>query len=154
NLSISFEGTQNPTDHIFNYLPAWQPDSPSYENHIDRLKIANHENDDDDDDFDSINFDNLQCSYIVGRNCASCNRSFTLIWRRHHCRRCGHIFCSKCCNYWQSIEGLANSKPVRICSECHDFLTAIYITQFTKNNEKVKFTLSLLLFIHLLFIYI
>ncbi|CAH8611300.1 unnamed protein product [Schistosoma curassoni] len=122
NLSISFEGTQNPTDHIFNYLPAWQPDSPSYENHIDRLKIDNHNEDDDDDD-DSINFDDSQCSYIVGRNCASCNRLFTLIWRRHHCRRCGHIFCSKCCNYWQSIEGLASSKPVRICSDCHDFLS-------------------------------
>ncbi|CAH8634418.1 unnamed protein product, partial [Schistosoma rodhaini] len=73
NLSISFEGTQNPTDHIFNYLPAWQPDSPSYENHIDQLKFDNHDGDDD-----SIDLNDLQCSYIVGRNCASCNRPFTL----------------------------------------------------------------------------
>ncbi|CAH8544049.1 unnamed protein product [Schistosoma turkestanicum] len=118
NLSVSFEGTQNPTDHIFNYLPAWQPDSPPsyHQNQIDSLKIENGADDDDEQD----NNDDV----VVGHSCASCNRPFTLIRRRHHCRRCGYIFCSKCCNYWQSIEGLATNKPVRICSECHEFLNS------------------------------
>ncbi|KAH8873627.1 Lateral signaling target protein 2 like [Schistosoma japonicum] len=124
NIGLSFEGTQNPTDQIFNYLPPWQPDSPSYQNRLDISKIdsADSEHEQIDDDPIDSN-DDIQSAYIVGRYCASCNRSFNLIRRRHHCRRCGHIFCSKCCNYWQSIEGLASNKPVRICSECHDFLS-------------------------------
>ncbi|KAK4468558.1 hypothetical protein MN116_007753 [Schistosoma mekongi] len=123
NISLSFEGTQNPTDQMFNYLPAWQPDSPSYQNHLDLSKVDSADSEYEqmnDDPIDSN--DDTQSAYIVGRYCASCNRSFNFIRRRHHCRRCGHIFCSKCCNYWQSIEGLASNKPVRICSECHDFL--------------------------------
>lgn len=29
-------------------------------------------------------------------NCASCKKSFSLFTRKHHCRVCGHIFCSTC----------------------------------------------------------
>lgn len=31
-------------------------------------------------------------------NCSDCNTEFGLITRRHHCRACGEVFCSKCCN--------------------------------------------------------
>ncbi|CAH8587570.1 unnamed protein product [Heterobilharzia americana] len=128
NLGYPIEGIENPNDSLFNYLPAWQPDFPLYQNNIHQIvKIESDDDNDNDEhrhqiDGDSVSSDDVQDSYIIGHHCATCNRSFTLIRRRHHCRRCGHIFCSKCCNHWQPIEGLASNKPVRICSECHEFL--------------------------------
>ncbi|MEM9243129.1 MAG: FYVE zinc finger domain-containing protein [Pseudomonadota bacterium] len=29
--------------------------------------------------------------------CHDCSNSFTMFTRRYHCRRCGNIFCDKCC---------------------------------------------------------
>lgn len=31
-------------------------------------------------------------------SCTKCDRPFTLFLRRHHCRRCGRIFCAECSN--------------------------------------------------------
>ncbi|CAH8865335.1 unnamed protein product [Trichobilharzia szidati] len=135
NLGSPIEGIQNLNDSLlFNYLPTWQPDCPpsssSYRAVVNRSKLetdednnSTHFTDDDIIGDDTDDAEDYQSDYIVGRQCASCNRSFTLIWRRHHCRRCGHIFCSKCCNHWQPIEGLASDKPVRICLECYEFLS-------------------------------
>lgn len=30
-------------------------------------------------------------------NCMLCHKDFTIFNRRHHCRRCGRIFCDECC---------------------------------------------------------
>ena len=30
--------------------------------------------------------------------CAMCTSKFTSFRRRHHCRSCGQVFCSKCCS--------------------------------------------------------
>nr|CAH8865480.1 unnamed protein product [Trichobilharzia regenti] len=135
NLGSPIEGIQNLNDSLlFNYLPTWQPDSPTSSSSY-RAVFGNRSKLETDEDNNSVQFtdddiiddgtddtDDYQFDYVVGRQCATCNRSFTLIWRRHHCRRCGHIFCSKCCNHWQPIEGLASDKPVRICHECYEFL--------------------------------
>ena len=37
------------------------------------------------------------------RECYDCGDKFTTFRRRHHCRICGQIFCSKCCN--QELSG-------------------------------------------------
>ena len=34
----------------------------------------------------------------VATSCYECEAKFTTFRRRHHCRVCGQIFCSKCCN--------------------------------------------------------
>ena len=34
----------------------------------------------------------------VATTCYDCEAKFTTFRRRHHCRVCGQIFCSKCCN--------------------------------------------------------
>ena len=31
-------------------------------------------------------------------SCYNCRDDFTFLNRRHHCRLCGKIFCSNCCN--------------------------------------------------------
>eukprot|EP01060_Flectonema_neradi_P002999 TRINITY_DN11885_c0_g2_i1.p1 TRINITY_DN11885_c0_g2~~TRINITY_DN11885_c0_g2_i1.p1 ORF type:complete len:281 (+),score=27.22 TRINITY_DN11885_c0_g2_i1:31-843(+) len=45
-------------------------------------------------------------------NCGGCTRQFSWIWRKHHCRRCGKIFCSSCAK-------TPSSTTPRLCDGCH-----------------------------------
>eukprot|EP00808_Paulinella_micropora_P025740 g49544.t1 len=47
--------------------------------------------------------------------CGRCGLPFTTLRRRHHCRLCGMLRCSKCSNRREVILSLGNS-PVRICT--------------------------------------
>ena len=49
-------------------------------------------------------------------SCMHCQKDFKLLTRRrHHCRKCGKIFCSSCSSM-RKIENLEK----RICAECAD----------------------------------
>ncbi|EAL64291.1 hypothetical protein DDB_G0286231 [Dictyostelium discoideum AX4] len=53
-------------------------------------------------------------------NCHKCKASFTLLNRRHHCRRCGLVFCNRCSSNEAKIPQLNyNFVPVRVCDECY-----------------------------------
>eukprot|EP00658_Telonema_sp_P-2_P065186 TRINITY_DN54498_c0_g1_i2.p1 TRINITY_DN54498_c0_g1~~TRINITY_DN54498_c0_g1_i2.p1 ORF type:complete len:343 (-),score=47.42 TRINITY_DN54498_c0_g1_i2:187-1170(-) len=52
------------------------------------------------------------------QECAGCHRGFTLFRRRHHCRRCGWLFCSKCGSEYDLIPGMGYSRRVRMCGGC------------------------------------
>ncbi|XP_063369751.1 RUN and FYVE domain-containing protein 2 isoform X2 [Cydia amplana] len=49
--------------------------------------------------------------------CTACAKEFTIARRKHHCRRCGHIFCSACSD--KSVALAGNTKPVRVCDACY-----------------------------------
>ncbi|VVC87436.1 unnamed protein product [Leptidea sinapis] len=49
-------------------------------------------------------------------SCAACAKDFTIARRKHHCRRCGNIFCSACSDKTVALPG--NTKPVRVCDAC------------------------------------
>ncbi|KAL9954691.1 hypothetical protein ACROYT_G042259 [Oculina patagonica] len=51
-------------------------------------------------------------------NCVKCNRKFDFTHRRHHCRRCGKIFCGSCCDHKVMLPRLSFIDPVRVCEEC------------------------------------
>ncbi|SPO27125.1 uncharacterized protein UTRI_10586_B [Ustilago trichophora] len=67
------------------------------------------------------------------RNCRGCGRHFTFFLRKHHCRRCGRIFCDSCSSKRAqlrlaeivvdpSLPGMAASEalvPTRVCNGCH-----------------------------------
>ncbi|XP_034939825.1 uncharacterized protein Sara isoform X3 [Chelonus insularis] len=51
-------------------------------------------------------------------NCMLCDARFTVIKRRHHCRACGKVLCSKCCNLKYKLEYQKNVES-RVCSTCY-----------------------------------
>ncbi|XP_078260362.1 1-phosphatidylinositol 3-phosphate 5-kinase isoform X7 [Rhinoraja longicauda] len=52
------------------------------------------------------------------KECYDCSDKFTTFRRRHHCRLCGQIFCSRCCN--QEIPGkfMGYAGDLRACTYC------------------------------------
>lgn len=54
----------------------------------------------------------------VTANCMDCNAHFTLLRRRHHCRRCGKIFCARCSAHSITLPRYGHYKPVRVCNSC------------------------------------
>eukprot|EP00039_Didymoeca_costata_P029403 m.24539 g.24539 ORF g.24539 m.24539 type:complete len:368 (+) comp7616_c0_seq2:21-1124(+) len=50
--------------------------------------------------------------------CKLCKRSFGLARRKHHCRKCGQIFCHDCSS--QKAALVSNPTPVRVCDICFD----------------------------------
>ncbi|XP_046386822.1 1-phosphatidylinositol 3-phosphate 5-kinase isoform X2 [Ischnura elegans] len=54
----------------------------------------------------------------VSKECYECGEKFTTFRRRHHCRVCGQIFCSRCCS--QEIPGkiMGCTGDLRVCTYC------------------------------------
>ena len=46
-------------------------------------------------------------------NCGNCQATFTFTNRRHHCRKCGYIFCNSCSSKQSAIPGLYEG--VKVC---------------------------------------
>ncbi|CAD6189060.1 unnamed protein product [Caenorhabditis auriculariae] len=54
----------------------------------------------------------------TGKECYQCEERFTTFRRRHHCRLCGQIFCSKCCNNRVDGSSLGYLGELRLCDFC------------------------------------
>ncbi|XP_063694594.1 FYVE, RhoGEF and PH domain-containing protein 4-like isoform X2 [Bolinopsis microptera] len=54
--------------------------------------------------------------------CMSCERTFTTIVRRHHCRACGKVYCSMCSSNKQWLA--FDNKNGRVCDSCNTILSA------------------------------
>ncbi|XP_043377177.1 lateral signaling target protein 2 homolog isoform X4 [Chelonia mydas] len=51
--------------------------------------------------------------------CTSCGAPFSMVRRRHHCRSCGKIFCSRCSQHTAPLPHYGLLKPVRVCTHCY-----------------------------------
>jgi len=54
-------------------------------------------------------------------DCMQCNKAFSILRRRHHCRKCGSIICAECSKTKAIIPGVDKAKEVRICDYCKLF---------------------------------
>ena len=71
------------------------------------------------------------------KTCHDCNLKFTIRRRRHHCRRCGRLFCKKCSaervrleTYISPFGVMKNNKEekLRVCDSC--FIAVVTIIHF------------------------
>lgn len=60
--------------------------------------------------------------WAEGDICLECGIKFGLTIRKHHCRHCGRILCSKCSDRDVPILKFGLNKPVRVCSVCFNVL--------------------------------
>uniref|UniRef100_A0A8C4Q0F0 Lateral signaling target protein 2 homolog n=1 Tax=Eptatretus burgeri TaxID=7764 RepID=A0A8C4Q0F0_EPTBU len=63
--------------------------------------------------------------------CAACCSPFTVIRRKHHCRNCGKIFCSRCSPHSAPLPRYGQSRPVRVCMHCFLF----HVTPFCSEQS-------------------
>uniref|UniRef100_A0A6Q2ZPM4 Lateral signaling target protein 2 homolog n=1 Tax=Esox lucius TaxID=8010 RepID=A0A6Q2ZPM4_ESOLU len=62
--------------------------------------------------------------------CTACNAPFTIIRKKHHCRSCGKIFCSRCSPRSVPLPRYGQVKAVRVCTHCYMF----HVTPFYPRN--------------------
>ena len=51
-------------------------------------------------------------------SCWSCNKTFSLFSRRHHCKICGIIFCDSCLNKTIEEKILEDTYYIKVCEKC------------------------------------
>ncbi|KAJ3677131.1 hypothetical protein LUZ60_002855 [Juncus effusus] len=83
------------------------------------------------------------------RVCYDCDSQFTLIHRRHHCRLCGRVFCSKCTSFvpiHPQIKQTEQSERIRVCNYClkqwEDALKVRNVKKESSESEVVSDTNS------------
>ncbi|XP_046466655.1 putative 1-phosphatidylinositol 3-phosphate 5-kinase isoform X1 [Neodiprion pinetum] len=54
----------------------------------------------------------------VSKQCYECGERFTTFRRRHHCRVCGQIFCSRCCSEVIPGKIMGCTGDLRVCTYC------------------------------------
>lgn len=52
-------------------------------------------------------------------DCPWCQRKFTVVRRRHHCRDCGDVVCGQCSSQ-KLVLPTSNGKTVRVCDRCFE----------------------------------
>jgi len=57
--------------------------------------------------------------------CSSCDDTFTLLKRKHHCRYCGQIFCQSCTAKSAVLNFTKTKSPVRVCDGCYAQYTSL-----------------------------
>ncbi|XP_067127358.1 lateral signaling target protein 2 homolog isoform X2 [Centruroides vittatus] len=63
----------------------------------------------------------------LSAHCMACKAPFTIIRRRHHCRNCGKIFCSRCSSNSVPLPRYGHNKPVRVCNQCFSYQLACLV---------------------------
>eukprot|EP00123_Amoebidium_parasiticum_P014244 comp22408_c0_seq3/m.33511 comp22408_c0_seq3/g.33511 ORF comp22408_c0_seq3/g.33511 comp22408_c0_seq3/m.33511 type:complete len:295 (-) comp22408_c0_seq3:746-1630(-) len=51
--------------------------------------------------------------------CLKCSKTFGVFVRRHHCRKCGGIFCGACSSSKMPLPQLGYTDKVRVCDPCY-----------------------------------
>ena len=86
--------------------------------------------------------------------CTLCMKDFNISRRKHHCRRCGDIFCYKCSNYNRIIPDYINkvkcpytsyfeSKEKRVCKLCYnDIIEIEQLHEIINFFNKIPLTLK------------
>ena len=67
------------------------------------------------------------------KSCNNCNTYFNFFIRKHHCRKCGYIYCNKCINTY-----LLNNQKILICDICYKNVNMIIEIEKVEYNKLKK----------------
>ena len=70
-----------------------------------------------------LDYLSIEPKWGEGDLCQECKQKFGITTRKHHCRHCGRLLCSKCSDKEMPIIKYGISKPARVCDICSDVLT-------------------------------
>ncbi|TDG46399.1 hypothetical protein AWZ03_007173 [Drosophila navojoa] len=72
------------------------------------------------------------------KECYDCAQKFTTFRRKHHCRLCGQIFCSKCCN--QVVPGsiIRCEGDLKVCNYCSKIVLTSLKSSSTNMDENMQ----------------
>ncbi|CAL4968547.1 unnamed protein product [Urochloa decumbens] len=77
---------------------------------------------------------------VDASHCQGCSAQFSLFTRKHHCQRCGGLFCSSCTQQRMVLRGQGDS-PVRICDPCKKLEEAArYELRYGHKNRSARAT--------------
>jgi len=68
-------------------------------------------------------------------SCRLCNSNFSFFNRRHHCRKCGGVFCDECTQSRLRLKGI--NDPVRVCDRCSEMMLTSGVPE-AKNEASNK----------------
>jgi RhoGEF domain/FYVE zinc finger/SOS1/NGEF-like PH domain len=85
----------------------------------DASQSSQQSDDDDDDNYEAP----VWMQDIETDRCLACGATFSLWTRRHHCRKCGRIFCAPCSNKKATLS--RKRGPERVCYECYDLVCGL-----------------------------
>ncbi|VVD05515.1 unnamed protein product [Leptidea sinapis] len=68
--------------------------------------------------------------------CMHCKKTqFTVLNRRHHCRKCGSVVCGPCSSKKFLLRG-QSEKPLRVCLQCYDELNRAQSRSIPPNQQR------------------
>ena len=70
--------------------------------------------------------------------CAACGDRFSIATRRHHCRNCGRVLCSKCLKFEHAIPDIGFFNPVKVCANCFELLSSSNFQQQIASQSKTR----------------
>ncbi|KAJ2943563.1 hypothetical protein O0L34_g16672 [Tuta absoluta] len=70
----------------------------------------------------------------ISRECYECATRFSALRRRHHCRVCGQIFCSRCCSQRVPGQIFGCAGGLRVCNYCCNVVLS-YLKENDANGE-------------------
>jgi len=75
---------------------------------------------------------------VEASHCMVCQKSqFTVLNRRHHCRKCGAVVCGQCSTKKHHLPA-QSKKPLRVCDNCYESLTKVPDKSETNKNWQGK----------------
>lgn len=70
--------------------------------------------------------------------CYKCAAKFTAVRRKHHCRQCGRVFCTQCCNSKMRLRHLSYQSLEKVCVLCQAFVSLMFKAQSSDITPKLE----------------